>query len=120
MLPRFGTSTYFLLTALALVDFLSGVALRARRGVQAVTVAKPSRRSAPVPNEVVASEPKFDPTPEPSVPAATTVAESVLLDRPEPTIVHPAVDESGGSPEVRSPGLQPNDGAHSSPGTPPR
>ncbi len=31
--PRFGTSTYFLLTLLALVDFLSGIALRARRGV---------------------------------------------------------------------------------------
>ncbi|HEV7635636.1 MAG TPA: hypothetical protein VGO54_09415, partial [Bradyrhizobium sp.] len=29
--PRFGTSTYFLLTLLALVDFLSGIALRARR-----------------------------------------------------------------------------------------
>src|SRR5712664_1891172 len=28
--PRFGSSTYFLLTMLALVDFLSGVALRAR------------------------------------------------------------------------------------------
>src|SRR5437868_9807694 len=31
MLPQFGTSTYFLLTLLALVDFFSGVALRARR-----------------------------------------------------------------------------------------
>src|SRR3954465_13806290 len=31
MLPQFGTSTYFLLTVLALVDFLSGIALRARR-----------------------------------------------------------------------------------------
>ena len=32
--PKFGTSTYFLLTALALVDFLSGLALRtaSRRG----------------------------------------------------------------------------------------
>jgi len=30
--PRFGSSTYFLLTMLALVDFLSGIALRARRG----------------------------------------------------------------------------------------
>ncbi len=29
--PRFGTSTYFLLTLLALVDFLSGIALRAPR-----------------------------------------------------------------------------------------
>ena len=29
--PKFGTSTYFLLTALSLVDFLSGLALRTRR-----------------------------------------------------------------------------------------
>ena len=29
---KFGTSTYFLLTTLALVDFLSGLALRRRRG----------------------------------------------------------------------------------------
>ncbi len=34
LLPQFGTSTYFLLTALALVDFLSGIALRARRGMR--------------------------------------------------------------------------------------
>ena len=32
--PQFGTSTYFLLTLLALVDFLSGIALRARRGTR--------------------------------------------------------------------------------------
>src|ERR1700723_1679857 len=32
--PRFGTSTYCLLAMLALVDFLSGIALRARRGTQ--------------------------------------------------------------------------------------
>ena len=31
LLPQFGTSTYFLLTLLALVDFLSGIALRTRR-----------------------------------------------------------------------------------------
>src|SRR6202012_4647921 len=31
MWPRFGTSTYFLLTLLTLADFLSGIALRARR-----------------------------------------------------------------------------------------
>src|SRR6202023_2201623 len=30
--PKFATSTYFLLAMLALVDFLSGIALRARRG----------------------------------------------------------------------------------------
>src|SRR6266568_4436763 len=34
--PKFGTSTYFLLTALALVDFLSGLALRTRRRAVAV------------------------------------------------------------------------------------
>src|SRR3954463_3002817 len=34
MLPQFGTSTYFLLTMLALVDFLSGIALRARRNAR--------------------------------------------------------------------------------------
>ncbi|MGA8901217.1 MAG: hypothetical protein WB528_17265, partial [Bradyrhizobium sp.] len=33
--PRFASSAYFLLTLLALVDFLSGVALRVRRGVPA-------------------------------------------------------------------------------------
>ena len=37
MLPQFGTSTYFLLTMLALADFLSGIALRARRRLSAVT-----------------------------------------------------------------------------------
>ena len=38
--PKFGTSTYFLLTGLALVDFLSGLALRTRR--RAVAVAAPA------------------------------------------------------------------------------
>src|SRR6267154_2319010 len=33
--PKFGTSTYFLLTALSMVDFLSGIALRTRRGTAA-------------------------------------------------------------------------------------
>jgi hypothetical protein len=35
LLPRFASSTYFLLVLLALADFLSGIALRARRGVPA-------------------------------------------------------------------------------------
>ena len=38
--PKFGTSTYFLMTALSLVDFLSGLALRTRR--RAVAVAAPA------------------------------------------------------------------------------
>src|SRR4051794_27846910 len=46
--PKFGTSTYFLLTALALVDFLSGLALRRRRGAVVVAAAEPvvSKKSA--------------------------------------------------------------------------
>src|SRR4051794_11082576 len=42
MLPQFGTSTYFLLTMLALVDFLSGIALRARRNARLAPAAVPS------------------------------------------------------------------------------
>src|SRR5713226_6248181 len=44
--PKFGTSTYFLLTALALVDFLSGLALRRRRGVVAAAEPAVARKSA--------------------------------------------------------------------------
>src|SRR5258707_4637798 len=62
--PRFGTSTYFLLTLLALVDFLSGIALRVRRPRQPA-VAAPRAARQPVP----ASEPQFDPAPAPSAPA---------------------------------------------------
>ena len=40
--PKFATSTYFLLTALSLVDFLSGLALRTRRRAVAVVAAAPA------------------------------------------------------------------------------
>ena len=46
MWPKFGTSTFFLLTALALVDFLSGLALRSRRRAVAVAAPAPSRKGA--------------------------------------------------------------------------
>src|ERR1700712_3502321 len=82
MLPQFGSSTYFLLTMLALVDFLSGIALRARRSA------------------------RLAPEPAPSGPPAATVAEAVLLDRPEPATPHP-VDIVRTSAEIGSPGLQP-------------
>src|SRR3979411_2861025 len=55
--PRFGTSTYFLLTMLALVDFLSGIALRARRGALATSGAAPapvSPKGARAPSAVAA------------------------------------------------------------------
>src|SRR3979411_909323 len=77
--PRFATSTYFLLVLLALVDFLSGIALRARRGVVASTAAV-SRGGGRVP---AAPDPPLDPAPAPAPPTAASVAESVLLDHPE-------------------------------------
>ena len=117
LLPQFATSTYFLLTALALVDFLSGIALRTRRGTQVTSGAVVAKRSARKP-EMAASEPRFDPEPQPPLPAAAAVAESVLLDRPEPEITHPDVVSNAPSPEVPSPGLQPGTGPAPSPDTP--
>lgn len=115
MLPQFGTSTYFLLALLALVDFLSGIALRARRRL--VPVAAPVSKKQQ--RDIETEARRIDPEPAPSVPPAATVAESVLLDRPEPTAPHP-VEIVRASPEIRSPGLQPNEGAHPSPDPPPR
>jgi hypothetical protein len=116
LLPQFGTSTYFLLALLALVDFLSGIALRARRGT-VTSAAQVSGRRARTP--AAAPEPQFDPAPAPSVPAAASVAESVLLDHSEPKIVHADVTPAGPSPEVPSPDLQPGNSASPSP-EPPR
>ena len=119
LLPQFGTSTYFLLSLLALVDFLSGIALRARRGKHAAAVAP--RRSARGP-EVPASEPQFNPAPAPAPPPAAPVAEPVRLDHPEPTPVHPnaASTVPSPSPEIPSPGLQPGHGTTSPPDAPQR
>ena len=102
--PKFGNSTYCLLALLALVDFLSGVALRTRRSAAPVPVA--SKRARKV--EPAAEEAPSEPEPAP-VPSATSVAESVLLDHPKPKLAQPAVP---------SPGLQP--GGHPSPDTPQR
>lgn len=140
--PRFGTSTYFLLALLALVDFLSGIALRTRRSALAASAPaasrKSARKSATIETPVV--EPQFEPTPIPapapvaatatSVPAAASVAESVLLDHPAPAAAPPVVAASSASassaasaasspsPEVPSPGLQPGHSAPPSPDAP--
>ena len=116
--PRFGTSTYFLLAMLALVDFISGIALRTRRGTQVAPAPAVPRRERREP--AAAAEPQFDPAPAPSVPAAASVAESVLLDRPEPKIVHADVAPSAPSPEVPSPELQPGNDSPSPPPDAPR
>jgi hypothetical protein len=120
--PKFGTSTFFLLAALSLVDFLSGLALRSRRRGLAAAAPAPSKKAA-AKAEAPVAEPQPEPAapvaaPAPSVPAATSVAEAVLLDHPEPKPAQPAVLPSPASPIVPSPGLQPGSGAPSSPDTP--
>jgi hypothetical protein len=117
--PRFGTSTYFLLTMLALVDFLSGIALRARRGKQVASGPAVSERGARTP-AAAAPEPQFEPAAAPAVPAAASAAESVPLDHPEPKIVHPDVTPNPPSPVVSSPELQPGNGSPPSRDAPPR
>ena len=126
--PQFGTSTYFLLTLLSLVDFLSGIALRARRGT--VVAQRPRSRarargsgsrnaggraairsractdSCAVAGSAAAAT---------SVPAAASVAESVLPDHPAPTpaaarVASSAASPPAPSPEVPSPDLQPGNG----------
>jgi hypothetical protein len=117
--PKFGTSIFFLLTLLALVDFLSGVSLRRRRyaatGVTAAPAARKSARRAEPEFVEPAQERAAAPAPAPAapapVPSAASVAESVLLDHPQPSIAQPAVP---------SPGIQPANGAHPPPDAPPR
>jgi hypothetical protein len=123
LLPQFGTSTFFLLSLLALVDFLSGIALRARRGKQVAAVA--TKRAARAP-EAAPSEPQFGPAPAPapapapSPPPAAPVAEPVRLDHPEPTPSHPNIASTTPSPEIPSPGLQPGHGTAPPSDAPPR
>jgi hypothetical protein len=115
--PRFASSTYFLLALLSLVDFLSGIALRAGRGRQLASAAsRGARRPA-----AVTPEPTFvDPPPAPPVPAAASAAESVLPDHPQPQAVHPDAAAAWPSPEVPSPELQPGNGLPRPPEAPPR
>ena len=103
--PRFGTSPYFLLVMLALVDFLSGIALRTRRGMPVTSGAAVARREVSAPPAPARQAPQFE-----SAPAAPAAA-SVLLDHPEPTLAHPGAASHAPSPEVSSPGLQPGDGS---------
>jgi len=100
--PKFGTSTYFLLVLLAMVDFFSGIALRAQqRGAKAQAAPPPTSRKVVEEQQVVQAveepeappqHPHVEPVPvpaEPKVPHATSVAESVLLDHPEPKTPEP-------------------------------
>jgi hypothetical protein len=114
--PKFGTSTYFLLTALSLVDFLSGLALRTRRRAVAAAPAPapPPKAAEPPPKAAqkveAPAEPQLEPAPAaapapvaPSVPPAVSVAESVLKELAEPKPVQPAVSPEAAPPKTPSP-----------------
>lgn len=118
--PKFGNSTYCLLTLLALVDFISGVALRTRRRAYAARAnqfepAAEAPRPAPVP---VAPAPAPAPVVAPAPvapPAAAPIPPVVAVPAVEP-VVDPAPKPA--PPAVASPDLQP--GSQPSPDTPPR
>jgi hypothetical protein len=119
LLPRFATSTFFLLVLLALVDFLSGIALRTRRGAATAKASRPVARRGET-----APEPRFDSQPVAAAPEPAPVAEPVRPDpkivHGEPRIEHPEITPPAPSPEVSSPGLQPGEGSPPSPDAPPR
>jgi hypothetical protein len=108
MLPQFGSSTYFMLTLLALVDLFSGFVLRTRRPARAV--AGPLQGAA----EVEAREPRFDPAPASMVPSVSSpepadapaiVAESVLEN--VPPIIYGETAGAERHPDVPGPRIQP-------------
>ncbi|SHK55833.1 hypothetical protein SAMN05444159_3575 [Bradyrhizobium lablabi] len=112
--PRFGTSTYFLLALLAMADFLSGITLRARRGMAPAV----SGRAARVPME--APEPQFEPVPKPSAPVAAPAPAPAPVEPIQPKVTPADAASAAPSPVVASPELQPGNGAPSAPDTPPR
>jgi hypothetical protein len=115
MWPKFGTSTFFLLSLMAMVDFFGGIALRARRAVAPAPISRRTAREAAEP----APEPRMEPAsaaPAPAaVPSAASVAESVLLDHPKPKAAQPAASAGDPSPTIPSPELQPGAGHAGSP-----
>jgi len=140
MWPKFATSTYFLMTALSLVDFVSGLALRTRRRAVAVAAAPPPKAAKKAAASAVEAHTDPAPAARSAVPAATSVAESVLQDHPEPKPAKPAIAPESASvvpeapavktpspealspetssPEIPSPGLQPGSGSPPSPDKP--
>jgi hypothetical protein len=140
MWPKFANSTFFMLALLAMVDFFSGIALRTKRGARAraVVAAAPAptviepepvieHPPAPVvePEEAVVEPEPIHLTPVPElvveptpVPAATSVAESVLLDHPGPKPAPATTDAIEPSPKADHAELQPVVLAPAAPETP--
>lgn len=110
--PKFGTSTFFLLCLMAMVDFFGGIALHARRPASAAVSRRASKQlKTPEP------ESRIEPAPAPS---AASVAESVLPDHPTPKDTQPAAAAGEPSPTIPSPELQPGAGSTASPEAPQR
>jgi len=96
MWRKFGTATFFLLTLIAMTDFLTGVALRTHRRAMPAMATVTGRAAADERDDAAepgdqAAEPAFDHAPASAVPAAVSIAESVLMDHPEPKIAQPVV-----------------------------
>jgi hypothetical protein len=119
LLPRFGTTTFFLLTLLALVEFFAGIALHTRRGAHVVTSVTPASRT-PVRKPVGdPPEPQFEPVVVPAAGAAGAAAQRAALEEPipshsEPVIVHTGVVPSGPPPENPFAGFATSDATHPS------
>jgi hypothetical protein len=83
LLPRFGNSIFFLLTLLALVEFLAGVSLHTRRGRAVVApVVEPAPVAPAVP------------------PASADHAETKPTGEPSPTITSPELQPNSGPPSA--------------------
>jgi hypothetical protein len=106
--PRFASSTYFLLALLALVDFLTGIALRARRGTPVMATTVRATRHAAAPAEA---------RHEPDVRLTPSVSEPVTVEHSKPTFGSSEVTAAAPSPEVPSLGLQPGPSAPKPPET---
>jgi hypothetical protein len=95
--PRFATSAFFLLALLALTDFLTGVSLRARRGVVATGDSGRSARRGHAEVRQEAADPHAgtwpradeSPNPAPSTPARSSSAHSESPAPSEPKFDHP-------------------------------
>jgi hypothetical protein len=125
--PKFGTSTFFLLALMTMVDFLGGIVLRAGRPPVSASVA----RRAPPRTEEPAPEPRIEPVPAASAhstASAASVAHSVLSDHPTPEAAQDSETkgsetkgtETAQSTAEPSPELQPGAAPAASPEAPQR
>jgi hypothetical protein len=111
--PRFASSTFFLLSLLALVDFVSGIALRTQGTMPALGTGRAGRAAA-----VVATRHQVEPESETGTPPqASTVTDADPFGHHAPGAFSSGSDAVPPSTQVTSPGLQPGQGPSSPPET---